>query len=193
MKKKTIALMMSLSLIAGCLVGCGDEDSGEATKATTATTASTTASATAPIQKPQPENVTVEHEHCGLRVKLDSTIEVGLDENNKNILTFSNDKISGTVAFAPLTELAGDATTSKEYAEGLKAQYGEDNARIGTSTNIAFYVIHEDDSGITVEALYIHGQNGWLVTARSADESMTNQLVKIVGLCSVNASQIPVA
>lgn len=192
MKKTTLALIMALSLTAGCLAGCGSEDSSETTAATTATTTtSTTAPTTDETQEPQPENVTVEHEHCGLHVKLDSTFEVGLDEADRNTFTFTNGDISGTVAFAPLTELAGDATTSKEYAEGLKAQYGE--ATIGTSTNIAFYVIHEDEAGITVESLYIHGENGWLVTARSTDDPLTNRLVKIVGLCGINADQIPVA
>ncbi|MBQ3216179.1 MAG: hypothetical protein IJB11_08670 [Oscillospiraceae bacterium] len=190
MMKKTIALSLALVLAAGCLAGCGGADSAkEATAATTSTTAPTSAT---PQEKPtKPEATPVKHDHCGLKVGLDSTYSVGLDETNKNIFTFSNESISGTVHFAPLAELAGDLTSSKDYAASLVEQYGAENSRMGTSTNIAFYVIHENDAGVTVESLYIYENNGWLVKVTGADKDAVNAMVKIAGLCSIDASLIP--
>lgn len=185
MKKTTLALVLALAL----LTGCGkEEDSAPTTAATTTAPPVTT---TAPAD-PVPEEITVEHDHRGLHIKLDSSFTVGLAEDDENTFTFENEQISGSVTFGALEALSGGAATSKEYAETLKEQYGAENARIGTSTNVAFYVIHEDDTGITVESLYIHGQKGWLVTVESANGELTNQMVKIVGLCGMNADEIPV-
>ena len=186
MKKTTIALGLALALAAGSLAGCSGEDAAKETTAAT-TTASTAA---VPQKNPsKPEATPVKHDHNGLKVPLDSSFTVGLDEENKNIFTFKNETISGTVQFAPLAELAGDITTSKDYAASLVEKYGEDFSRMGTSTNIAFYVIHED-TGVSVESLYIYEGNGWLVKVSSEKEA-ANALVKIAGLCTIDPEKIP--
>lgn len=183
MRISLIAWILALLAMLGLLSGCAKED--PATDPSTSTT--TTASA-----KPDPQPITVEHDHCGLYLKLDSEFQVGLMEDDKNTLTFSNNKISGSVTFGTLEALGNGAANSKAYADALQQSYGEDKAWVGTGTGFGYYVVSRNDDITLVECLYIHGTSAWLVKAQATGTELTEQMTKIVGRCGLNADEIPV-
>lgn len=184
-----IALLALLGLLAGCSKdGSESPDASTTTAPTTAATTPTTS--TPPAQEPGRENLTVEYDHCGLHFKLDSTYTVGLQEDDKNVFTFSNDQVDGTVAFGKLSELGNGAKTSQEYANLLLAKYDAEKAWIGTSTGFGYYVINSAD-GYTAECLYIHGEYAWLVEAQSSNKDFVEAMIQIIGRCGLNAEEIP--
>lgn len=186
-----IALLALLGLLAGC--SKDGSESPNTTSSSTTTTAATTPTSKPPAQEPGRENLTVEYDHCGLHFKLDSTYTVGLQDENKNVFTFSNNQLNGTVAFGKLSELGNGAKTSQEYANLLLAQYDAEKAWIGTSTGFGYYVINSAEGTNTAECLYIHGEYAWLVKAQSNQKEFVEAMIQIIGRCGLNAEEIPVA
>lgn len=181
-----IALLVLLSVLAGC-------SNKEAVPTATTTTSPTTTTAAPPEKDPNNVPLDVAYDHCGLHFKLDSTYTVGLNEEDKNILTFSNEQYRGTVAFGKLSELGNGATTSKQYAEIMMSQCGDEKAWMGTSTGFGYYYVYTTENTQVAQCLYIHGENAWVVTAQSnkIDAEASKTVIQIVGRCGLNAEEIP--
>ena len=190
-----ITLVAALALLAGCSKGESESLKVTESAPTSSSTTTTTPTVTLPkppAQEPGREHLTVEHDHCGLHFKLDDTYTVGLEDGNKNIFTFANDKINGTVTFGKLSELGNGAKDSQEYANLLFAQYDEESAFVGTSTGFGYYVIHTLENSRTAEILYIHGEYAWLVKAEIQGTDSVDSLIQVIGRCGLNAEEIPV-
>ena len=193
---KNLICIIALIAVLCLLAGCSEESSADSTTSTSTSTTSsstqtTTTTPSVPTQEPGRENLTVEYDHQGLHFKLDSSFTVGLQDDNKNIFTFSNDLMSGTVTFGKLSELNNGAKNSEEYATLLKTQYG-DSAWVGTSTGFGYYVVNTADGKTTVECLYIYDQYAWLVKAEGSNKDAAQAMIQIIGRCGHNADEIPV-
>lgn len=185
MRLSIISILLALLMLLAGLTGCARESANTDTPTTTAPTSSTT-------QKPQePADPQVQYDHCGLIIKMEQSFTAAPDKDDETLFTFQREDISGSVRFGALAELGDGAATSLEYAEALEAEYGEDNAWIGCSTGIGYYVVSRNDSGTLVQCLYIYNDVCWLVEAQSTDSSLTEQMTKIVGRCGWNAQNIP--
>ncbi len=181
MRLSIIALIAAILMLLAGLSGCAKEKPTPTTVTTTAPTQSE--------NQPEPEATPVQHMHCGLTLKLDTSFTTTTSAEDSNVFTFKNDKISGTVRFGALSELGNGAAQSKQYAETLKAQYG-DAAWVGSGTGVGYYVVIKGESDTTVKCLYIYDQVSWLVEVKG-DSSVTEQMTHIAGRCGWNAEQIP--
>lgn len=191
MKTSILVVMLVLLVLLSAFAGCSKKEADTTT--TTTTTSPTTTTAAPPAKDPTNVPLDVEYDHCGLHFKLDSTYTVGLSEENKNILTFSNEQYSGTVVFGTLSELGNGATTSKQYADIMVSQCGDEKAWVGTSTGFGYYYVYTTENAQVAQCLYIHGENAWVVTAQSnkIDAEAAKTVAQIVGRSGLVAEEIP--
>lgn len=193
--KKTTAIVLSAASLCILLAGCGQTDPQPTdTVPTTQTTApAETATPTEATDPTVPtEAVTpVPVQFKGLRFHLDDTYTTG-EEDGK--LTFRNAAIQGGVESDSLSKLTGGfARTSGEYATYLQKELQDDHEKIwvGSSTGVGFYLVLQDPDGTRVQCLYVKGDKAWNIWAESADNDLTDELIRICGKCAIFSEEIP--
>ncbi|MBQ2244982.1 MAG: hypothetical protein IIV61_01680 [Oscillospiraceae bacterium] len=193
--KKTIAIALSAAAVCCCLAACGQEDPQPSQTADTTPTVQPTET-TSPVETTQATEPTqgttrVPVEYQGLHFYLDDTYTTGEAEGK---FTFQNVNIQGGVEFGTPSKLTGGyAQTSADYAKYLQKELQDDHEKIwvGSSTGIGYYLVLQDPDLTRVQCLYVKDDKAWNIWAESADDALTDELIRICGKCAIITDQSP--
>lgn len=194
---KWLALALTLILAMGCFAGCAENKEPAGTEPETSSAATEpegSSAATQPTETAPEQPKTVEYSHYGLYIKLPQGFTAGVSQDDPNRFCFDNGRIQGAAEFGELEQVTGGvAETSRDYAQYLLDSLGEEyeEAWIGSSTGICYYLVLQNEDSVLVRGLYVHDGNAWNVWAQSEDTALAEQLIRLVARCGMVPDEVP--